>query len=100
MSNQDLDTTVISEVSETEVPMHNGITYEKRSLVEIVQFVRQLAFTDKITLLRILAQDIDAGKDEFSFERGVVYEVPSFYDAYEAAERVEAMLKTQEIVDK
>jgi hypothetical protein len=62
------------------------ISKMRTSLNEIVPAVRTLPAHDKLTLIRILAEDLETAKEFMPFEPGKTYSLPTPYNAYGAAE--------------
>lgn len=56
------------------------------SLVELLPNVRQLPVSDKIKLIRILAEDLDREETLFPFEPNKIYYLPTPYNSFGAAE--------------
>lgn len=55
------------------------------SLNEIVPMARQLPTLDRLKLIRILAEDLEALGDIFPFRAGATYELPTPYGTTGAA---------------
>ena len=55
------------------------------SLNEIVPIARQLSALDRLKLIRILAEDLEAIGDIFPFQAGKTYELPTPYGMVGAA---------------
>jgi hypothetical protein len=55
------------------------------SLTEIVPMVRKLPALDRLRLIRILAEELEAARDIFPFESGKTYYLPTPYDSFGAA---------------
>ena len=67
------------------------------TLTRIVPAVRMLPTLDKLRLIRILAEDIEAAEDIFPFETGKTYSLPTPYNSFGAAAVLaEAMATYQE----
>jgi len=64
------------------------------TLTGILPVVRQLPSTDKLRLIRILAEELESNKDIFPFERGRTYCLPTPYDTFGAGEILMKTLKT------
>ncbi len=56
------------------------------TLTEILPAVRQLAAIDKIKLIRILAEELDADKDISPLKRHKVYYLPTPYNTFGAGQ--------------
>lgn len=54
------------------------------SLTEVLPAVRQLSALDKLRLIRILAEELDAKEDIFPFQPNKVYYLPTPYDSFGA----------------
>jgi hypothetical protein len=67
------------------------------TLTSIVPVVRLLSALDKLRLIRILAEELEATKDIFPFEMGKTYDLPTPYNSFGAATILtEAMATYQE----
>jgi hypothetical protein len=55
-------------------------------LAEVLPAVRQLTASEKLKLIRILAEDLDGETASSPFEYGKVYHLPTPYDSYGAAQ--------------
>ncbi len=55
------------------------------SLNEVVPLARQLAARDRLKLIRILAEDLEAIGDIFPFQAGMTYDLPTPYGSVGAA---------------
>ncbi len=55
------------------------------TLTKIVPAVRMLPALDKLRLIRILAEELEAAKDIFPFETGKTYYLPTPYNSFGAA---------------
>ena len=60
----------------------------------ILPTVRQLPSTDKLRLIRILAEELESNKDIFPFEEGRTYCLLTPYDTFGAGEILIKTLKT------
>lgn len=58
---------------------------EPVSLNEIVPAIRMLPAHDKLRLIRILAEELEAAKEFIPFEPGKTYSLPTPYNSYGAA---------------
>lgn len=56
------------------------------TLTEILPAVLRLASPEKLKLIRILAEDLDAAQAIGPFERGKTYELPTPYNMFGAAQ--------------
>lgn len=56
------------------------------TLAEILPAVCQLTAPEKLKLIRLLAEDLDRNEASSLFERGKVYNLPTPYDSYGAAQ--------------
>ncbi|SLM31274.1 conserved hypothetical protein [Desulfamplus magnetovallimortis] len=59
----------------------------------ILPSVRQLTPVDKLKLIRILAEDLDKNKYMFPFEPDKIYDLPTPYNTFGAAEILIEKLK-------
>jgi hypothetical protein len=67
------------------------------TLTKIVPAVRMLPALDKLRLIRILAEELEAAKDFFPFETGKIYYLPTPYNSFGAAAALaEALVAYQE----
>lgn len=67
------------------------------TLAEILPAVRQLTAPEKLKLIRILAEELDRDKTNSLFEHGKVYNLPTPYDSYGAAQALaDALAAAQE----
>ena len=65
------------------------------TLADVLSSVRQLNPSDKLKLIRILAEDLDTGEDLATLLSGKVCELPTPYDSFGAAQILaEALEKT------
>ena len=64
------------------------------TLAEILPSVRQLPATDKLKLIRILAEELDTGESIFPFEPNKIYYLPTPYNAFGVAEILMNALET------
>jgi hypothetical protein len=55
------------------------------TLTEIVPAVRTLPALDKLRLIRILAEELEAAREIFPFESGKTYDLPTPYNSFGAA---------------
>jgi len=62
------------------------ISKERESLNDIIPAIRTLPAHDKLTLIRILAEDLETAKEFMPFEPGKTYSLHTPYNAYGAAE--------------
>jgi hypothetical protein len=70
------------------------------TLNEIVPVVRTLPTLDKLRLIRILAEELEHAMDIFPFESDKIYELPTPYNAFGAADILaEAMAANQQNSD-
>jgi hypothetical protein len=56
------------------------------TLAEVLPAVRQLTASEKLKLIRLLAEDLDRDEALSLFEQGKVYHLPTPYDSYGAAQ--------------
>jgi len=56
------------------------------TLAEVLPAVRQLTAPEKLKLIRLLAEDLDTEEASSPLERGKVYNLPTPYDSYGAAQ--------------
>ena len=56
------------------------------TLAEVLPTVRQLTAPEKLKLIRILAEDLERNEDISPFESGKVYDLPTPYDSFGAAQ--------------
>lgn len=56
------------------------------TLAEVLPAVRQLTALEKLKLIRLLAEDLDNDEASSLFEHGKVYNLPTPYDSYGAAQ--------------
>ena len=56
------------------------------TLAEILPAVHQLTAPEKLKLIRILAEDLDRDETISLFEHGKIYNLPTPYDSYGAAQ--------------
>ena len=56
------------------------------TLAEVLPAVRQLTAPEKLKLIRLLAEDLDKDEASSLFEHGKVYNLPTPYDSYGAAQ--------------
>jgi hypothetical protein len=64
------------------------------TLAEVLPAVRQLTAPEKLKLIRLLAEDLDRDEANSPFERGKVYNLPTPYDSYGAAQALADALAT------
>ncbi|MCP4693154.1 MAG: hypothetical protein GY859_34245, partial [Desulfobacterales bacterium] len=64
---------------------------------EILPSVRQLPATDKLRLIRILAEELDTGESVWPIEPNKIYHLPTPYNTFGAAE---TLMNTLETADK
>ena len=72
--------------------VNNG--YEIMTLTDILPFVRLLRISDKLRLIRILAEQLDTDENIFPLESGKIYEMPTPYNTFGAAEILINKLET------
>jgi len=65
------------------------------TLTEIIASAKQLGATDKIRLIRILAEDLDTGETVFPLEPNRTYSLPTPYNAFGVAETLMKALETE-----
>jgi hypothetical protein len=56
------------------------------TLAEVLPAVRQLTASEKLKLIRLLAEDLDQDEASALFAHGKVYDLPTPYDSYGAAQ--------------
>jgi hypothetical protein len=56
------------------------------TLAEVLPAVRQLTASEKLKLIRLLAEDLDRDEALSLYEDGKVYNLPTPYDSYGAAQ--------------
>ncbi len=56
------------------------------TLAEVLPAVRQLTASEKLKLIRILAEELDRSEDIYPFEHSKVYALPMPYDSFGAAQ--------------
>jgi hypothetical protein len=56
------------------------------TLAEVLPAVSQLTAPEKLKLIRILAENLERNEDIFPFEPGKVYNLPTPYDSFGAAQ--------------
>lgn len=67
------------------------------TLAEVLPAVRQLTASEKLKLIRLLAEDLDRDGALSLFEHGKVYNLPTPYDSYGAAQALaDALTAAQE----
>lgn len=67
------------------------------TLTEILPAVLQLTPPEKLKLIRLIAEDLDVGEDIRPFERGKVYDLPTPYGCYEAAQILADALANEKV---
>ncbi len=66
------------------------------TLTGILPAVRQLPLTDKLRLIRILAEELENSENIFPLEKGKTYCLPTPYDTFGAAELLMNTLKSSD----
>ena len=67
------------------------------TLAEVLPAVRQLTASEKLKLIRLLAEDLDRDEALSLFEHGKVYNLPTPYGSYGAAQALaDALAAAQE----
>ena len=67
------------------------------TLAEVLPAVRQLTASEKLKLIRLMAEDLDRDEALSLFEHGRVYNLPTPYDSYGAAQALaDALAAAQE----
>jgi len=66
------------------------------TLTGILPAIRQLQLADKLSLIRILAEELDNNKNIIPFEQDKTYCLPTPYNAFGAAEILMNALKASE----
>jgi hypothetical protein len=56
------------------------------TLAEVLPVVRQLTTSEKLKLIRLLAEELDKDEASSLFEHGKAYNLPTPYDSYGAAQ--------------
>ena len=56
------------------------------TLTDILPFVQQLRIVDKLRLIRIIAEQLDAEGNIFPLEQGKIYDLPTPYNTFGVAE--------------
>lgn len=56
------------------------------TLAEVLPAARQLTASEKLKLIRLLAEELDKNEASSLFEHGKVYNLPTPYDSYGAAQ--------------
>ncbi len=64
------------------------------TLAEILPFVMQLQMFEKLRLIRVLAEQLDTDEDVFPFIPNRIYEMPTPYNTFGAAEILMNTLET------
>jgi hypothetical protein len=64
------------------------------TLAEVLPAVRQLTVPEKLKLIRLLAEDLDRDEASSPFGRGKMYNLPTPYDSYGAAQALADALAT------
>jgi len=64
--------------------LENLLKEHNMSLTEVLPAVRQLSVSDKLRLIRILAEELGAQDDIFPFQPGKVYYLPTPYNSFGA----------------
>ncbi len=67
------------------------------TLAEILPAVRQLPSSDKLRLIRILAEELENNKHIFPFEPDKTYCLPTPYNTFGAGEILMKTLKTSDM---
>lgn len=67
------------------------------TLSELIPAVRRLPAMDKVKLIRILAEDLDTSENIFPLEPNKVYNLPTPYDSFGAAEMLMNALKEENL---
>ncbi|HLO85552.1 MAG TPA: hypothetical protein VK203_11195 [Nostocaceae cyanobacterium] len=63
------------------------------TLTELLPMIRQLSALEKLKLIRILAEDLDADEDISPLEPYKTYYLPTPYDCFGAAEAIMQLLQ-------
>ena len=69
------------------------------TLAEVLPVVRQLTPPEKLKLIRLLAEDLERVEEIFPLEHGKVYELPTPYDSFGAAQALADTLAAHETRD-
>lgn len=56
------------------------------TLAEVLPAVRQLTASEKLRLIRMLAEDLEKNENVAPLEPGTVYDLPTPYDSFGAAQ--------------
>ena len=63
------------------------------TLPEILPTIRQLPTTDKLKLIRILAEELEIANDIFPFQPGRIYYLPTPYNSFGAGRALMTAMK-------
>ncbi|MEH1942013.1 MAG: hypothetical protein V7L01_17605 [Nostoc sp.] len=66
------------------------------TLTELLPAVRKLSISEKIKLIRILAEELDTNKDISSLEPFKTYDLPTPYNSFGAGEILMQALKQED----
>lgn len=66
------------------------------TLIEILPTIRQLPALEKLRLIRILAEELDAGAEIYPFEHQKTYLLPTPYNMFGAGQALAEALATFE----
>ena len=66
------------------------------TLIEILPTIRQLPALEKLRLIRILAEELDAGAEIYPFEHHKTYLLPTPYSMFGAGQALAEALATFE----
>ncbi len=66
------------------------------TLAGVISAIRQLPSSDKLKLIRILAEELESNEQIFPFEQGKTYCLATPYNSFEAAEILMNSLKTSD----
>ncbi|MCX7854537.1 MAG: hypothetical protein N2556_00915 [Anaerolineae bacterium] len=69
------------------------------SLTEILPAIRQLPASDKIRLIRILAEELDTAQDLFPFEPYRIYYLATPYNVFGAGRALMDAMKAADATD-
>ncbi|MBF0227552.1 MAG: hypothetical protein HQK76_19065 [Desulfobacterales bacterium] len=67
------------------------------TLTEILPFLRRLRATEKLKLIRILAEELDTDENIFPLERNKTYSLSTPYNTFGASELLMDALKNSDV---
>ena len=65
------------------------------TMTELLPSIRQLSFVEKLRLIRILAEELDANEDMFPFQPNRVYYLPTPYQSFGAGRALMAAMEQE-----